>query len=331
MIGTGYVGLTTGTCLAHLGNNVTCVDIDEAKIEGLRRGVVPILEARLDELIMECVEAGRLHFTTDTISAVADAEFVFLCVPTPQGGDGAADLSYVRQAARTIGPHLRSEAVVVNKSTVPVGSAGIVGEVMERGDVSVVSNPEFLREGTAVQDFLHPDRVVVGCDDQSAAVRLAELYADLGAPVLVTDAASAEMIKYASNAFLATKISYVNAIAAICEAVGADVNDVTLGMGYDKRIGSQFLKPGPGWGGSCFPKDSKALLNIAGDVGYEFELLEGVVATPGSPTRSRRWPAAPWRDARLPRGGSPSRRSPTTCATLRRCASSRTSWRAVPP
>ncbi len=168
--------------------------------------------------------------------------------------------------------------MVINKSTVPVGSAGIVGEVIGRGDVAVVSNPEFLREGTAVNDFLKPDRVVIGCDDRSAAVRLADLYSDLGAPVLVTDAASAEMIKYASNAFLATKISFVNAVAAVCEAVGADVNDVTLGMGYDKRIGSQFLRPGPGWGGSCFPKDSHALINIAEQFGYDFELLKGVVA-----------------------------------------------------
>ncbi len=278
VVGTGYVGLTTGTCLSHLGNRVTCVDIDPEKVERLARGDVPILEAGLDDLVAEGIETGRLTFTTDSVAAVRDAEFVFLCVPTPQGGDGAADLSYVRAAAHTIGPHLMPGAVVINKSTVPVGSAGVVGEVIGRGDVAVVSNPEFLREGTAVNDFLKPDRVVIGCDDQSAAVRLSELYTDLGAPVLVTDAASAEMIKYASNAFLATKISFVNAVAAVCEAVGADVNDVTLGMGYDKRIGSQFLRPGPGWGGSCFPKDSHALINIAERFGYDFELLKGVVA-----------------------------------------------------
>ena len=279
VVGTGYVGLTTGACLAHLGHRVCCVDVDADKVALLQKGQTPIFEAGLDELVQSGIAAERLTFTTDAIEAVAGAEFVFLCVPTPQGGDGAADLSYVEQAAGTIGPHLTAGAIVVNKSTVPVGSARIVAEVIGRGDVSVVSNPEFLREGTAVADFLHPDRVVVGCDDQSAAVRLAEAYSALGAPVLVTDAASAEMIKYASNAFLATKVSYVNAIAALCEQVGADVEDVTLGMGYDKRIGSEFLRPGPGWGGSCFPKDSQALVRIARDYGYDFSLLESAIAT----------------------------------------------------
>jgi len=279
VVGTGYVGLTTGACLAHLGHEVRCVDIDADKVARLEKGEIPIFEAGLAELVREGLEADRLSFTTDTVTAVQGADLVFLCVPTPQGGDGAADLSFVRTAAVTIGPHLASGAIVVNKSTVPVGSAQIVAEVIGRGDVSVVSNPEFLREGTAVSDFLKPDRVVVGCDDQAAAVRLAEAYEDLGAPVLVTDAASAEMIKYASNAFLATKVSYVNAIAALCEAVGADVTDVTLGMGYDKRIGSQFLRPGPGWGGSCFPKDSQALVKIADDNGVAFPLLESAIAT----------------------------------------------------
>ncbi len=279
VVGTGYVGLTTGACLAHLGHDVRCVDIDEDKVARLAKGEIPIFEAGLEELVAEGLRTGRLSFTTDTTEAVRGADFVFLCVPTPQGGDGAADLSYVRQAAETIGPHLAAEAIVVNKSTVPVGSAGVVAEVIGRSDVSVVSNPEFLREGTAVSDFLKPDRVVVGCDDQAAAVRLAEAYEGLGAPVLVTDAASAEMIKYASNAFLATKVSYVNAIAALCEAVGADVADVTLGMGYDKRIGSQFLRPGPGWGGSCFPKDSQALVKIADDNGVAFPLLESAIGT----------------------------------------------------
>lgn len=279
VVGTGYVGLTTGACLAHLGHEVRCVDIDADKVARLEKGEIPIFEAGLEELVREGLEADRLTFSTDTVTAVKGADFVFLCVPTPQGGDGAADLSFVRAAAVTIGPHLAPGAIVVNKSTVPVGSAQIVAEVIGRGDVAVVSNPEFLREGTAVSDFLKPDRVVVGCDDQAAAVRLAEAYADLGAPVLVTDAASAEMIKYASNAFLATKVSYVNSIAALCEAVGADVADVTLGMGYDKRIGSQFLRPGPGWGGSCFPKDSQALVKIAGDNEVAFPLLESAIAT----------------------------------------------------
>lgn len=279
VIGTGYVGLTTGACLAHIGHRVTCVDIDEVKIERLRRGEIPILEAGLPELVTEGVVADRLHFTTDTAAAVTDVEFVFLCLPTPQGGDGAADLSYVRQAARTIGPHLKAHTVVVNKSTVPVGSAALVAQEIGRDDVFVVSNPEFLREGTAVHDFLHPDRVVVGSDVPDAATKLAAVYEPLNAPILTTDAASAEMIKYAANAFLATKISYINAIAAISEQVGADVFDVARGMGLDDRIGSKFLNPGPGWGGSCFPKDSNALVKIAADAGYDFTLLSAVVAT----------------------------------------------------
>ena len=277
VIGTGYVGLTTGTCLAHLGHTVICVDVDAEKVACLQRGEVPILEQGLDELVQEGLRSGNLTFTTDTAAAVKASEFVYLCVPTPQGEDGSADLSYIQEAATQIGPHLQPEAIVVNKSTVPVGSTRVVGAALGRGDVYVVSNPEFLREVSAVQDFLHPDRVVIGCDDQAAAVRLASLYLSLAAPLMVTDPASAETIKYASNAFLATKISYVNAVAAVCEAVGADVNDVVLGMGYDKRIGHEFLRPGPGWGGSCFPKDTRALVHIAEEAGYDFDLLKGVV------------------------------------------------------
>lgn len=278
VVGTGYVGLTTGACLAHLGHDVTCVDIDATKVARLSKGDVPILEQGLDELVAEGLRAGNLRFTTDAPSAARTAEFIFLCVPTPQGEDGSADLSYIQAAAGEVGPHLVPEAVVINKSTVPVGSTRVVGAALGRGDVYVVSNPEFLREGSAVHDFLNPDRVVIGCDDQAAAVRLASLYLGLAAPLMITDPASAETIKYASNAFLATKISYVNAVAAVCEAVGADVNDVVLGMGYDKRIGHEFLKPGPGWGGSCFPKDTHALVHIAEDAGYDFDLLKGVIA-----------------------------------------------------
>lgn len=278
VVGTGYVGLTTGACLAHLGHDVTCVDVDAVKVERLSAGDVPILEQGLDELVTEGLRSGNLRFTTDTPAAAKAAEFIFLCVPTPQGEDGSADLSYIEAAAREIGPHLRPDSVVINKSTVPVGSTRVVGRALGRGDVFVVSNPEFLREGSAVHDFLHPDRVVIGCDDQAAAVRLASLYLSLAAPLMITDPASAETIKYASNAFLATKISYVNAVAAVCEAVGADVNDVVLGMGYDKRIGHEFLRPGPGWGGSCFPKDTHALVRIAEDAGYDFDLLRGVIA-----------------------------------------------------
>lgn len=277
VIGTGYVGLTTGACLSHLGHDVVCADIDPTKIERLRRGEIPILEAGLEEIVRDGIQSGRLRFELGSAHAVADREFVFLCVPTPQGEDGSADLSYIRDAAAEISPHLAPEAVVINKSTVPVGSTRVVEQALGRADVAVVSNPEFLREGSAVHDFLNPDRIVIGADDQAAAIRVASLYLGLAAPLMVTDPASAETIKYASNAFLATKISFVNAIAAVCEAVGADVADVVLGMGYDKRIGQEFLRPGPGWGGSCFPKDSHALVRIAADAGYDFALLRGVI------------------------------------------------------
>ena len=278
IIGTGYVGLTTGVCFAHLGHDVVCADIDAEKVAKLTRGEVPIVEHRLDELLAAGLQNGNLRFVVGAANAVADAEIVFLCVPTPQGEDGSADLSYVEDAAAEIAPVLPYECIVVNKSTVPVGSTRVVERVLQRPDVRVVSNPEFLREGSAVDDFLRPDRVVVGCEDRSAAIAVGALYDSVRAQVIVTDPASAETIKYAANAFLATKLSFVNAIAAICEGVGADVNDVVVGMGYDKRIGAEFLRPGPGWGGSCFPKDSRALLNIAREAGYQFDLLEGVIA-----------------------------------------------------
>ncbi|MFM8857205.1 MAG: UDP-glucose dehydrogenase family protein [Actinomycetota bacterium] len=277
VIGTGYVGLSSGACFARLGHVVTCVDVVEEKVAKLRAGILPIVETGLEELVTEGVSAGRLSFTTDVASAVVDAEVVFLCVPTPEGEDGNADLSYIQTAARTISPLLQTGAIVVNKSTVPVGSTKVVERELKRPDVSVVSNPEFLREGSAIHDFLKPDRVVVGSDDQEAAIKVASLYEKVGAPVVVTDPASAETIKYAANAFLATKISYINAVAAICEGVGADIHDVVLGLGYDHRIGHEFLRPGPGWGGSCFPKDTKALVKIAEDAGYDFGLLKGVI------------------------------------------------------
>jgi UDPglucose 6-dehydrogenase len=277
VIGAGYVGLTTAACFSHLGHDVVCADIDEQRVAQLTRGEVPIVEAGLGAMVREGLEGGRLSFVVGAASAAASAEFAYLCVPTPQGDDGSADLSYIESAAREIGPVLPSEAVVVNKSTVPVGSTRVVERVLGRDDVVVVSNPEFLREGSAVHDFLNPDRIVIGSDDQSAAVRVAALYIGVTAPIIVTDPASAETIKYASNAFLATKVSFVNAIAAVCEAVGADVKDVVLGMGYDKRIGHEFLKPGPGFGGSCFPKDSRALVHIADSAGYSFDLLQGVI------------------------------------------------------
>jgi UDPglucose 6-dehydrogenase len=280
VIGTGYVGLTTGACLARLGHHVTCADIDSDKVELLQSGRIPIFEVGLEALVAEGLAAQRLAFVVGAARAVTEsnAEFVFLCVQTPQGADGSADLGFVEQASAEIGPVLATGAIVITKSTVPVGSARVVERSLARVDVAVVSNPEFLREGQAVHDCLHPDRVVIGCDDQAAAAQVAGLYQGLNAPVMVTDPATAETIKYACNAFLATKVSFINAIANLCQAVGADVRDVVLGMGYDKRIGFEFLKPGPGWGGSCFPKDSRALVRIAEDAGYDFELLKGVIA-----------------------------------------------------
>ncbi len=278
VIGTGYVGLTTGACFAHLGHDVICADIDPDKIARLNRGEIPIHEPGLDRIVAEGRASGRLRFVVGAAVAAAESEFAYLCVPTPEGPDGSADLSYIETAARQIGPVLPANAIVINKSTVPVGSTRVVERALGRSDVAVVSNPEFLREGSAVNDFLNPDRIVIGADNQAAAVRVHSLYARVPAPPLLTDPASAETIKYASNAFLATKLSFVNAVAAICEAVGADVKDVMLGMGYDRRIGHEFLRPGPGWGGSCFPKDTKALVHIADEAGYDFHLLRGVVA-----------------------------------------------------
>jgi UDPglucose 6-dehydrogenase len=277
VIGTGYVGLSTGAYLAHIGHEVVCADVVADKIARLARGEVPIFEAGLEDLVRSGLDSGLLRFVLGSEAAVPGAEFVFLCLPTPQGDDGAADLSYMQAEADHLGPLLEPGSIVINKSTVPVGSTRLVQRSLQRGDVFVVSNPEFLREGTAVHDCLNPDRIVIGADDAAAASRVAALYDRIHAPVVVTDPASAELIKYASNAFLATKISYINAIANLCEAVGADVKEVVLGMGYDKRIGFEFLRPGPGWGGSCFPKDTKALVRIAEDAGYDFGLLEGVI------------------------------------------------------
>jgi UDPglucose 6-dehydrogenase len=277
IIGTGYVGLTTGACFSHLGHDVICADIDEQKIARLQAGEIPIVEKGLDRLVDEGLRSGKLRFVVGAAEAAKEAEFHYLCVPTPQAPDGAADLSYLEAAAAQIASVLPTNSVVVNKSTVPVGSTRVVARVLGRSDVAVVSNPEFLREGTAVDDFLNPDRVVIGSRNQEASIRVAALYSRVAAPIMVTDPVSAETIKYASNAFLASKLSFVNAIATLCEAVGADVNDVVLGMGYDTRIGRGFLRPGPGWGGSCFPKDTKALARIAEDAGYDFSFLNEVL------------------------------------------------------
>ena len=277
VVGTGYVGLTTGACLAHLGHKVVCADIDPEKIALLRNGLIPIVEDGLTELVTQGLASGNLSFVVGSADAVQDCEIAFLCVPTPQGDDGAADLSYVQAASEEISASLPFGAIVVNKSTVPVGSTKVVECSLQRPDISVVSNPEFLREGSAVHDFLHPDRVVIGSDNRQASLKVASVYDALSAKIIITDPASAETIKYAANAFLATKLSFINAIAAICEGVGADINDVVSGIGSDTRIGANFLQPGPGWGGSCFPKDSRALIKIAEDADYNFDLLKGVI------------------------------------------------------
>lgn len=278
VVGVGYVGLTTGACLSHLGYTVVCGDVDEEKINRLRKGEISIVEKGLTEIVNEGITAGRLEFVVGATEVGERSDIVFLCVPTPEGRDGSADLSFIEAASAEIGPVLCEGAIVVNKSTVPVGTTIVVDEVIQRADIKVVSNPEFLREGTAVNDFLHPDRVVVGADDRGAAEKVAELYSSIETEIIITDAASAETIKYAANGFLAMKISFVNSVAAMCEAVGADVVDVVEGIGSDRRIGREFLQPGPGWGGSCFPKDSHSLVHLAETHGYGFSMMRGVIA-----------------------------------------------------
>lgn len=280
--GTGYVGLSMGTCFADLGNNITFIDISEEKIAMLQRGEVPIYEPGLSEMIIRNTKAGRLHFTTDYAEALADAEFVFICVGTPSGVDGEADLRYVRMAAESIAKNMTHPLVVINKSTVPVGTGDWVSDIITRSqpspiDFGVVSCPEFTREGSALHDFMQPDRVVLGSRNPDAAEKVAQLHLPLRARILVTDLRTAEMIKYASNAFLATKISFINEIATICEKMGANVEEVAVGMGYDKRIGPEFLNAGLGYGGSCFPKDVKALEHMALVHGSHPALLRAVM------------------------------------------------------
>ncbi|GAB3286297.1 UDP-glucose dehydrogenase family protein [Parasphingorhabdus pacifica] len=278
VVGTGYVGLTTGACLASLGHQVVCSDVDAEKVRRLSRGDVEILEPGLAELVSEGIAAGRLRFVEGSAAVASEAEVLFLCVPTPMGSGGAADLAAVESVTREVRDTLPRGCVLVTKSTVPVGTSARVAELVSRTDVAVVSNPEFLREGSAVRDFLHPDRIVVGSDSQDAVERVAALYARLGAPMVLTDAESAEMVKYAANCFLATKLSYVNGIAELCERLGADISDVTEGMGYDRRIGQSFLRPGPGWGGSCLPKDTSALMQVSESVGFDFPLLRATIS-----------------------------------------------------
>lgn len=284
VIGTGYVGLVTGTCLADMGNRVICVDIIEAKIALLRQGTLPIYEPGLKELVERNARAGRLHFTTSYSEGLDNCDFIFIAVNTPTGtSQGEADMCYVESAARNIARQLDHEAIIINKSTVPVGTGDLMTRIVRNHlahpdvNFAVVSNPEFLREGSAVQDFLHPDRVVLGSSDQQAAHRVATLYLSLRAPLVITDLYTAEMIKYASNAFLATKISFINEMAQICERLGADVKEVAAGMGYDKRIGRAFLDAGLGYGGSCFPKDVRALAHMAAEAGLHPQMLHAVM------------------------------------------------------
>ena len=277
VIGAGYVGLTTAACLAHIGHNVTCADIDETKIAQLNNGEIPIHEARLTELVQEGISKQLLKFVVGAQQAVTTRDFVFLCLPTPQGEEGRADIGVVLEVVNEISEIIAPQTIIINKSTVPIGTNASIQATIQRNDVSIVSNPEFLREGVAVTDFLQPDRIVIGASDKEASERVAVLYRDIDAPIIEVDLASAETIKYATNSFLATKVSFVNGLAAVCEAVGADIEAVTRGLGSDQRIGSRFLQPGPGWGGSCFPKDMQALVRIATDAGYEFELLKAVI------------------------------------------------------
>jgi len=285
IIGTGYVGLVSGACFSDFGHDVVCVDKDAGKIEALERGVMPIFEPGLDRLVARNVEGGRLRFTTDLVAGVQGAEAIFIAVGTPsRRGDGHADLSYVHSAAREIGEALTGPAVIVTKSTVPVGTGDeverIVRETAPGVPSWVVSNPEFLREGAAIEDFKHPDRIVVGAEEPEAAEVMREIYRPLylnKAPLLFTSRRTAELIKYAANAFLATKITFINEIADLCEAVGADVQDVSRGIGLDRRIGAKFLHAGPGYGGSCFPKDALALLKTAEDNQAPLRIVESVV------------------------------------------------------
>ncbi|MEA4936915.1 MAG: UDP-glucose/GDP-mannose dehydrogenase family protein [Paludibacter sp.] len=287
IVGTGYVGLVSGSCLADMGAQVTCIDIDQDKINNLNRGIIPIYEPGLEELVKKNVEASRLRFTTDLISVLDEAEIVFSAVGTPQGEDGSADLRFVKEVAHTVGKHMNKYLVLVTKSTVPVGTASLVKQIikeeLDKREVDipydVASNPEFLKEGDAINDFMRPDRVVIGVDTERAKELLTKLYRPLmlnNFRVIFMDIPSAEMTKYAANAMLATRISFMNDIANLCELLGANVNMVRKGIGTDQRIGSKFLYPGCGYGGSCFPKDVKALIQTAEKVGYNMQVLKAV-------------------------------------------------------
>jgi UDPglucose 6-dehydrogenase len=284
VIGTGYVGLVTGAGLADFGNDVICVDIDEKKIEALKQGRIPIYEPGLDKIVSRNVSEGRLQFSTDLPEAIRSSRAIFIAVGTPPKPDGSADLRYVEEVARTIAKYMNGPKLVITKSTVPIGTGRmiekILGEAGNGHQASVASNPEFLREGSAIEDFMKPDRVVIGASDRESIALMKEIYAPLHSleiPFVVTNVESSELIKYAANGFLATKISFINEIAVLCELIGGDVQDVARGMGLDSRIGPKFLQAGPGFGGSCFPKDTSAIADIARRYGYEFEIIEAVL------------------------------------------------------
>jgi UDPglucose 6-dehydrogenase len=285
VVGTGYVGLVTGACLADFGMHVIGVDKDRAKIDRLAKGEIPIYEPGLGTLVKKNMEEGRLAFSTDLGPAIEEAQAVFIAVGTPPKEDGSADLTFIREVAESIGTHLNGYKVIVTKSTVPIGTGQMIEQIVrekarDKHRFAVVSNPEFLREGSAIDDFMHPDRVVIGTRDPKAAELMRDVYSPLAAadvPIIVTDVESAELIKYASNGFLATKISFINEVARICEAWGANVEVVAKGMGLDSRIGPKFLSAGPGFGGSCFPKDTRAVTQIARDAGLRFRIIDAVV------------------------------------------------------
>jgi len=284
VIGTGYVGLVTGAGLADFGNDVICCDIDPKKIDALNNGQIPIYEPGLDKIVSRNVDEGRLRFTTDLGDAISRSRAIFIAVGTPPKPDGSANLTYVENVARTIAAHMNGPKLVITKSTVPIGTGRMIEQILEESGNgqkgSVVSNPEFLREGSAIEDFLKPDRVVIGASDEESVALMREIYAPLHSleiPFVVTNVESAELIKYAANGFLATKISFINEVAQICERVGGNVQDVALGMGLDTRIGPKFLQAGPGFGGSCFPKDSSAMATIARAHGYPFQIMEAVL------------------------------------------------------
>ncbi|MGY0691411.1 UDP-glucose dehydrogenase family protein [Virgibacillus sp. FSP13] len=282
VVGTGYVGLVTGVSLSEIGHHVTCIDIDEAKVDKMKNGISPIYEPGLSELMTKNIDRNCLFFTTDHREGFQNADIIYIAVGTPENEDGSANLSFVEQVAKDIAKHAKQDTVVVTKSTVPVGTNHKLKQIINTNlvqdvKVEMVSNPEFLKEGSAIHDSFHGDRIVIGSDSEKAATLLEEVNKPFGVAIYRTDIRSAEMIKYAANAFLATKISFINEISNICELVDANVEDVAKGMGLDKRIGNKFLNAGIGYGGSCFPKDTKALIKIAGNVDYDFELLKGVV------------------------------------------------------